>query len=76
MINPPYCRKDFAQCKTILEGMGWQVRERGSADEEVPNALFIVLHPHLPLKVAIYALEDIQLLAQSVTNHYLFSIRN
>jgi hypothetical protein len=56
--------------------MGWQVREHGSADKEVPNALLIVLHPHLPLKVAIYALEDIQLLAQSVTNQYLFSARN
>jgi hypothetical protein len=76
MVNPPYCWKNFAQCRAILESIGWQVCERSSVDEEVPDALLVVLHPHLPLKVAIYALEDIQLLAQSVSNQYFFRARN
>ena len=76
MVNPPYCWKNFRQCRAILEGIGWQVRERSSVDEEVPNALLIIFHPNLPLKVAIYTLEDIQLLAQSASNQYFFSSRN
>jgi hypothetical protein len=76
MINPPYCGKDFAQCRAILESIGWQVRERSSVDEEVPNALLVVLHPNLPLKVAIHTLEDIQLLAQCVSNQCFFHSRN
>jgi hypothetical protein len=76
MINPPYCWKDFAQCRAILEGIGWQVRERSYVDEEIPNALLVVFHPNLPLKVAIHSLEDMQLLAQSVSNQGFFSSRS
>lgn len=74
MINPPFCWKDFAQCRAILEKIGWQVRERTCVDEEVPNALLIALHPNLSLRVAVYTLEDIQLLAQCVSNQHISSL--
>ncbi len=74
MINPPFCWKDLAQCRAILEKIGWKVRERSLVDEEMPDALLIALHPNLPLKVAVYTLEDIQLLAQCVSNQYISSL--
>jgi hypothetical protein len=76
MINPPYCWKDFAQCRAILERIGWHVRERSYLDEEVPNARLVILHPYLPLKIAVYTLEDIQWLAQILSNQHFFSPRN
>lgn len=69
MTRPPYCWKDFARYRATLESVGWQVRERNSLDKEVPEAVLVALHPRLPLKIAIYGLHDVQLLALSVTNH-------
>lgn len=73
MVNPPYCWKDFAQCRAILESIGWYVRERSHVDEEIPDARLVILHPYLPLKIAVYTLEDMQWLAQILSNQHASS---
>ena len=73
MIRMPYCLKDFAACKAILEGCGWRTRERSYVDEEFPNALLIAFDPALPTgrnKVAVSSLEDIQALAQRASDRF------
>lgn len=67
LVKPPYCKKSFAQCCAMLASTGWRVRVHSCLDEEIPDAPLVALHPCSSLKVAIYALEDIQLLAQSIT---------
>ena len=73
MIRAPYCFISMEQCREILEGFGCRVRERSYVDEEVPNALLIVFDPTRPIgqeKVAVHSLEDIEFLAQSVSDHF------